>query len=190
MAAGPCERIEGTSDRRAIEVGRAASRRLAKRLGAKRLYGSLRATLVGRREPQQVWSEGVPREVAFWRRVLPERVATDPAYKLRADPKAPIRDPLLKMLIEKIPDQKVSIIDVGAGPLTAVGKTYPGKTVSITATDPFAREYARICGRQESSRRYLRLPVVAKTFWICFGRGRSTLRLPGTPSTIAWIRSA
>jgi hypothetical protein len=122
----------------------AASKQLARRLGAKRLYGSLRAMLVGRREPQSVWAEGVHKEVDFWRRVLPGRVATMPAYKQRADPSAPIRDPLLKMLIAKIPEQTISIIDVGAGPLTAVGKTYPGKTVSITATDPLAREYAQI----------------------------------------------
>lgn len=121
-----------------------ASRTMAKRLGMKRLYGSLRATLVDRKEAQRVWREGLPAEVDFWKRVLPGRVATDAAYKLRADPKAPIQDPLLKMLITKIPDKTLSIIDVGAGPLTALGKTYPGKTVSITATDPLAGEYVRI----------------------------------------------
>ena len=122
----------------------AASKRLARRLGLRRLYGSLRETLVGRREPHRVWTEGVRGEVEFWRRVLPGRVATHPEYIHRADPKAPIRDPLLNMMIAKIPEQTVSIIDVGAGPLTAVGKTYPGKTVRITATDPLAPEYVRI----------------------------------------------
>jgi SAM-dependent methyltransferase len=120
------------------------SKRIAKRLGAKRIYAALRGTLVGHREPQQVWKAGVPSEVAFWRRVLADRVATDASYKLRADPKAPISDPLLKMLIAKIPSETVSIIDVGAGPLTAVGKTYPGKEVRVTATDPLAPEYDRI----------------------------------------------
>jgi SAM-dependent methyltransferase len=120
------------------------SRKLAKRLGMKRPYGSLRATLVGRREPQRVWKEGLPAEVEFWRHALPTRVATDDAYKQRVDPEAPVRDPLLNELIARIPDDAVSIIDVGAGPLTALGKTYPGKTLSITATDPLADEYVRI----------------------------------------------
>jgi SAM-dependent methyltransferase len=145
MAIGPGEKVQGMRAPRGDRTGIVpASKRLAKRVGVKRVYGSLRATLVGRREPQQVWSEGVPREVAFWRRVLPDRVATDAGYKLRADPMAPISDPLLKMLIARIPDENLSIIDVGAGPLTSVGKTYPGKTVSVTATDPLAPEYARI----------------------------------------------
>jgi SAM-dependent methyltransferase len=104
----------------------------------------LRATFVSRREPVRVWREGLPEEIGFWERVLPDRVATDPGYRLRADPKAPMRDPLVKFLISQIPDESVSVIDVGAGPLTALGKTYPGKTLRITATDPLAAEYVRI----------------------------------------------
>jgi SAM-dependent methyltransferase len=121
-----------------------ASRKLAKRLGMARLYRFVRSNLVARRKPQRIWREGLPAEVDFWSQVLAKRVATDPAYKLRADARAPIGDPVLKMLIAKIPDEAISIIDVGAGPLTAVGKTYPGKTVRVTATDPLAPEYARI----------------------------------------------
>jgi hypothetical protein len=100
--------------------------------------------LVSRREPARVWREGLTEEIGFWKRVLPDRVATDPGYRLRADPTAPMRDPLVKFLIAQIPEETVSIIDVGAGPLTALGKTYPGKTLRITATDPLADEYVRI----------------------------------------------
>jgi SAM-dependent methyltransferase len=121
-----------------------ASRNLAKRVGMARAYRSVRATLVARREPVRVWREGLPSEIGFWEQVLPARVATDAGYRLRADPKAPIRDPLMRFLIAQIPDEAVSIIDVGSGPLTALGKTYPGKTLSITATDPLAPEYVRI----------------------------------------------
>jgi SAM-dependent methyltransferase len=48
------------------------------------------------------------------------------------------------MLIANIPGETLSIINVGAGPLTAVGKTCLGKTVNVTATDPLAPEYAPI----------------------------------------------
>ena len=53
----------------------------------------------------------------------------------------------MKTLIARIPDETVAIVDVGAGPLTALGKTYPGKTLSITATDPLAAEYSQIMRR-------------------------------------------
>jgi len=121
-----------------------ASKHFAKRLGAARAYRFLRALSVGRKEPVRVWREGLRDEIAFWEQVLPARVATDPGYRLRADPKAPMSDPLMNFLIGRIPEESVSIIDVGAGPLTALGKTYPGKRLRITATDPLAAEYVRI----------------------------------------------
>jgi SAM-dependent methyltransferase len=120
-------------------------RRWAKRsriLGT--VYRSSRAALVGLKAPQRVWSEGLPEEVDFWEKALPGRVARLEDYKLRVDRQAPMRDPVVRMLIGRIPEDAISIIDVGAGPLTALGKTYPGKTLRITATDPLADEYARI----------------------------------------------
>jgi SAM-dependent methyltransferase len=120
-------------------------RRLAKRFSAVRTaYRSSRAALVKRKEPERVWREGLPSEVEFWKEALPARVAGWDDYKLRADARAPMQDPVMKMLIARIPDETVAIIDVGAGPLTALGKTYPGKTLSITATDPLAAEYSEI----------------------------------------------
>jgi SAM-dependent methyltransferase len=120
-------------------------RRLAKRSRAARgIYRSSRAALVGRRQPERVWKEALPNEVAFWEQVLPDRVRNHEDYKLRADPNAPMRDPLVNMLIARIPDDSLSIIDVGAGPLTALGTKYPGKTLRLTATDPLASEYIRI----------------------------------------------
>jgi SAM-dependent methyltransferase len=120
-------------------------RRLAKRFRTIRAaYRWLRAGLVGRKEPELLWREALPSEVDFWERVLPGRVATLDAYKLRADPNAPVTDPVIKALIGRIPEQTVSIIDVGSGPLTALGRTHPGKTLKITATDPLAADYAVI----------------------------------------------
>jgi SAM-dependent methyltransferase len=100
--------------------------------------------VVGHREPEQVWSGGLPAEVAFWEQVLPDRVVNLDEYKLRADPDAPMRDPLLKTLVAQVPGETVSIIDVGAGPLTALGTKHPEKSLTVTATDPLAAEYARI----------------------------------------------
>ncbi len=60
------------------------------------------------------------------------------------DPEAPILDAVMASVIERVPGELVSIIDVGAGPLTTVGKAHPGKRLQITATDPLAQEYDRI----------------------------------------------
>jgi SAM-dependent methyltransferase len=109
-------------------------------------YRWLRAGLVGQKEPELFWSEGLPSEVHFWERALPGRVAALDQVQAEggSDPEAPVRDPVIRSLIGRIPEQTVSIIDVGSGPLTALGKTYPGKTLKITATDPLAADYAVI----------------------------------------------
>jgi hypothetical protein len=38
----------------------------------------------------------------------------------------------------------VSILDVGAGPITGIGFHYPGKDLALTAVYPLAGEYDRI----------------------------------------------
>jgi SAM-dependent methyltransferase len=120
-------------------------RRVAKRFSvARAAYRSSRAARVTRKGPERVWREALPGEVDFWKQVLPDRVTSRDDYRRRADPRAPMQDPIVKMLIARIPEETVAIIDVGAGPLTALGKTYPGKTLNITATDPLAAEYAEI----------------------------------------------
>ena len=124
--------------------------RVARRVGIVGAVRSLRRALVTRRDPARVWEHGLSREVAFWERVLPGRLAPGGLYaggaegQARTDPEAPISDPVMASLIERGPEPVVSIIDVGAGPLTVVGKTHPGKALKITATDPLADEYDRI----------------------------------------------
>jgi hypothetical protein len=50
----------------------------------------------------------------------------------------------IERLVERVPDAEVSILDVGAGPLTSLGKDHPTKRVSITAVDPLAPAYDRM----------------------------------------------
>lgn len=59
----------------------------------------------------------------------------------RLDPETEIRDPLLRAEFERNPAEKISILDVGAGPVTALGFRYPGKTLTIVPVDPLADEY-------------------------------------------------
>lgn len=77
----------------------------------------------------------------FWRDSLPERVATWPEYQRRMDPEGRVWDPLLTGLLDRIDSPDVSIVDVGAGPLSAVGQRHPGKALTVVATDPLADAY-------------------------------------------------
>ena len=124
-----------------------ALKRLAKRSAVIRsAHARFKEAAVGLRSPERVWTAGAPLELGFWERRLldPDIENTWHEYDARTDPKAPMRDPLVGSLISRIPADIISILDVGAGPLTALGKTYPGKALSITATDPLATDYLRI----------------------------------------------
>ena len=119
-------------------------RALAKRLGAVRVYRPARALWVGIRRPETVWRRGVEDELDFWRTVLPERVVRSPEYRRRLDPASQSQEPVLAEVIERIDSDRVAILDVGSGPLTAVSRGYPGKTLSVTAVDPLADSYNRL----------------------------------------------
>ena len=80
-------------------------------------------------------------EVGFWRRWLASRGLGWPEdYVRRLDPACPVEDHLARV-IDRVAKPKVEILDVGAGPLTVVGKIHPSKQLSITATDVLGREY-------------------------------------------------
>jgi len=55
-----------------------------------------------------------------------------------------ISDPVMQRELDRHPTEHVSILDVGAGPLTSLGYRYPGKTLSIVPVDPLADEYDRL----------------------------------------------
>jgi SAM-dependent methyltransferase len=92
------------------------------------------------------WTEHLGEEVAFWRDWLKNKgaggVGWEEDYKRRQDPANPLQEHIRRRL--SAPEgATVKILDVGAGPLTVVGKVWPGRTVEITAVDPLAKEYER-----------------------------------------------
>jgi SAM-dependent methyltransferase len=94
-----------------------------------------------------VWRMRTSTEVDFWAEWLvgapgTERWARD--RESRLDPDTEIRDPLVRAELERSPAEEISILDVGAGPLTALGYRYPGKTLTIVPVDPLADEYDRL----------------------------------------------
>jgi SAM-dependent methyltransferase len=93
------------------------------------------------------WRTRKSSEVDFWAGWLvgapgTEQWASD--RQSRLDPDTQIRDPLVRAELERIPADEISILDVGAGPVTWLGFRYPGKTLTIVPVDPLADEYERL----------------------------------------------
>lgn len=93
------------------------------------------------------WRRGKGSEVDFWAGWLvgapgTEQWASDREARLAPDTE--IRDPVVREELERNPAQEISILDVGAGPVTWLGFRYPGKTLTIVPVDPLADEYDRL----------------------------------------------
>lgn len=79
-------------------------------------------------------------ERVFGKDIAEERVHWEP--RTRADmPLDPLIVPFLPV------SERVSILDVGAGPLTQVGFKHPGKIIDVTPIDPLADAYLGILTR-------------------------------------------
>jgi len=93
------------------------------------------------------WRTRKSSEVDFWAAWLngapgTEQWTSDRELRLALDTQ--IRDPVVRAELERIPADKISILDVGAGPLTRLGYRFPGKTLTIVPVDPLADEYDRL----------------------------------------------
>lgn len=94
-----------------------------------------------------VWQARRRSEIDFWAAWLSgapgtEEWADDRA--LRLAPETEIRDPLLRAELDRIAAEEVSILDVGAGPITRLGFRFRGKKLTIVPVDPLSDEYDRL----------------------------------------------
>lgn len=92
---------------------------------------------------RQRWEAGIASELAFWRRWLRDRGgrwAQD--YAFRMDPDAPLQQSIGQWLPAAA--LAVDILDVGAGPVTSLGKRWPGVEVRIRACDALGEHYATL----------------------------------------------
>jgi SAM-dependent methyltransferase len=95
---------------------------------------------------KRIWDDGVANEIEFWTRWFETKGLEWPQdYKTRLDPNLPLQENVREFLNPAA--ESFEILDVGAGPLTLLGKTWPGKQVRITATDALADEYDKIMQR-------------------------------------------
>jgi SAM-dependent methyltransferase len=89
-------------------------------------------------------SRQLNQEVQFWRDWLSTRGLQWPEdYEERLDPKFAIQDHVARF-IERVPGNSVAVLDIGAGPLTKLGKVHPIKELRITATDLLAHQYSQL----------------------------------------------
>ncbi|MEW6126846.1 MAG: glycosyltransferase [Acidobacteriota bacterium] len=91
------------------------------------------------------WKNNQLREVDFWRQyVNTGGLQWQSDFKFRTDPQAVLQEAVIIDYLRETDHESIAILDVGAGPLTTLGKIYPGKILHITAVDPLAQVYRQI----------------------------------------------
>ena len=91
------------------------------------------------------WNQGLFYEMEYWIEYLVthgQQWKED--FKMRVDPKSPLRENLIIDRLNQVNSDSISILDVGAGPMTVIGKVFSGKNLNITAIDPLADKFNRI----------------------------------------------
>lgn len=92
-----------------------------------------------------MWEAGIQSELDFWDAWFRTRGLRWPdAYKARLDPNLHLQPRVADLLPKQ---NEIHILDVGAGPLTVLGKKSQGKNITITAVDPLAKQYDLILSK-------------------------------------------
>lgn len=96
------------------------------------------------RAESPVWHAGIADEIAFWDQWLQTGGEPWPHdFRQRCDPETRLQEHITEVW-EAPPGAHLRVLDVGAGPLTYLGKHWPERTLQITAVDPLADEYDRL----------------------------------------------
>ena len=118
------------------------------------LVDTLRQALKSKKEQriQETWESRINTEVHGWHQILSELFGkakrTLPKewfdeLELRLDPLFPLQT-WVASILEPRNNGVIKILDVGAGPLTILGKTWDKQPIHITAVDTLALEYKRL----------------------------------------------
>jgi SAM-dependent methyltransferase len=94
------------------------------------------------------WNEALHDETSFWERALADngRDWLPDEYRKRTDPALELQEEL-KRLIPAPVGSRVRILDVGAGPLTTLGKRWAGHELEIVPVDPLADAYTALLAK-------------------------------------------
>lgn len=95
--------------------------------------------------PSSIRKRGLRREVGFWDEWLASHGASwREDFESRLNNQIDLRDHEVVRAIDDLSAPEVSLLDVGAGPLTYLSGTHPRAEVTITAVDPLADEYREL----------------------------------------------
>jgi SAM-dependent methyltransferase len=120
-----------------VEDGRVAELRLASWLGRKSDEHSA----------HDRWTSALDHEINWWDQWLETRGMSWPAeYDERLDPHTELSE-YHRGFVERLPGPEIRILDVGAGPLTCLGKQTPGRKLTIVAADALAPHYDRLLAK-------------------------------------------
>ena len=116
-----------------------------------RLLKALRARTIGtapinwaERPPEDAWQAAIEGEVRFWREWLASEGARYPqSYQDRFNLDLPLQ-PDIAQLIDAPDGATVELLDVGAGPLTFLGRSHDRWTLAITAVDALGKQYSQL----------------------------------------------
>lgn len=126
------------------------------------------------------WKRHKKAELVFWEKWIASKGWEWPDdFEKRTNPEMPV-DPILSELFPK-KQKQLSILDVGAGPLTCLGKVLPGRQtgLSISAIDAFADEYDALLAKygikplvrtQKVEAEHMRTIFPANSFDLVFSR--------------------
>jgi SAM-dependent methyltransferase len=91
--------------------------------------------------PRDRWRKHLGSEAGYWERLIetPDRFRDQFGWCL--DPDLEVRQEELREAIAAVPRDRLSVLDVGAGPVTVVGRRWAGKAVQVTPIDPLADVY-------------------------------------------------
>jgi 2-polyprenyl-3-methyl-5-hydroxy-6-metoxy-1,4-benzoquinol methylase len=86
-------------------------------------------------------STGLEQELKFWDEWFKTKgLAWPEGYLKRFDPDLELSE-YHRSFIDHLPQEDITILDVGSGPLTLLGKKHPSKRLTIVATDVLAEKY-------------------------------------------------
>jgi hypothetical protein len=97
-----------------------------------------------------IWKYSLPTEVGFWADYLATRgksCQAEAEFQFRIAPDSEFQ-PWLKQWLKPREGEALRVLDVGAGPLTWVGKKWDGHPLRIDAIDPLAEAYDQIMNQQ------------------------------------------
>lgn len=88
---------------------------------------------------------GLRGELRWWRGYIATGGGDWPEdLRQRLDPDAPLLEPLIADRLDRFGRAPVRVLDVGAGPVSALGRTHGDLRLEITAVDPLGDRYAQL----------------------------------------------